>query len=223
MNHLRTVLLLIVSLAGNVATAQQDLPDDRERYNLIIVTADQPSDAGQRLLSWLQTDETLDKISRSTVTHRFTVSNQIYRERYAAALPPASLPIVALTRADGGVIYKASGANLPGTPKELSDSLLYYGRLDKELRNGPAANSWDDCPDGNCPYVQPQPADPSRPWLRPLQPDGALRPDTWIPDTIQPQVNVNIDTSWIAWVAVAVLGVLVVFAGVAGLYLVLKD
>src|SRR5690606_35738936 len=103
----------------------------------------------------------------------FTPQHEIYRARYATALPPSQLPIVALVRHDGGVLYKASGDNIPPADA-LAQSLVKMATADQSQQ-------------GVRQSYQPGPS------YGPLRPDGGWLPNrpSLIPDTIvvSPQVN----------------------------------
>lgn len=222
---MRFALLLLLLISGTVASAQaqpQTLPDDRSQYSFVVVHEDQPSATTHRLSQMFASDPQLAQLARSFTVHRFPASDALYRKRYASALPPNDLPALALVRPDGGVVYKASGTSIPATSQELYADLVYYANLDLSLRTG-GGQSWDartQCPDGNCPNVA-----PPQPWRQPFQPDGALRPDTWIPDSIdlRPQVNVDLGGELIVWVGVGVMLLIFLVCGAGGLVLLLRD
>jgi hypothetical protein len=157
------LIFLLLAVCPGLASAQ--LPDDSQKYHLIVITADQPTRNCERLLAWLDSDAELQRLKAACHFHHFRPSDVLYRERYESSLPATKLPIFAVARADGGVIYKSTGEMMPWTP----NGLMY------EVRRTFAAVK-EQCPDcqpqPKQPNEPPPPYQPERPWLRPV-PDSA--------------------------------------------------
>ncbi len=207
-------LLCAVFLAGSAAA---QLPEDGSRMQLIVVTAETPSPVGQYLLSCLDTDPAVSLIAQKCHVHRWTPQTKIYQERYGQSLPPSVLPIIALARPDGGVIYKASGDAVPRTSEALAAGLIDAAKLNKA--GGHENVITQDCP--SCPRVpQPPPVPelPRRPIWRPL--DGVI-PDTVVIDHKVPAVPTWIMVTAIAGFVFMVLGGLT-FIAIAGVFAFLK-
>lgn len=138
MIHRRILCVTLVWLAvlwaagwagADLASAQSPLDDSRD-YHLITVTQDPPTPACSALLASLQSPD-LAPIARRCKVFSFRPRDVIYRERYASALPPESVPIVALVRYDGGVLFKASGSRIP-RPAALAAELNRVAAADQK-------------------------------------------------------------------------------------------
>ncbi|TWU17978.1 hypothetical protein [Allorhodopirellula heiligendammensis] len=198
------VMLCIVALAGN---ARAQLPEDGGKYQIIVVTASTPSPLGARLLSLIQSDSKVASIAARCHVHQWTPQTKIYQARYARSLPATALPIVALARSDGGVIYKASGNAVPSTGADLAANLMDAAKMDRD--NSPLRYSATaDCPGGTCPTRPALPSLPSLPSFRPL--------DGLIPDT----VTIDVQTPSVPKWAIAVVGGIVLIGCLGGLLLI---
>lgn len=124
-----TRLILLAMLALTCATAKAQPLDDSKAYHLVVVTLPSPTQFGRELLNSLDTHPRLQAITKQCKTFRWTTATPIYRERYAASLPPTELPIVALVRSDGGVIWKSSGPVVMGDA--LADALVARAFADR--------------------------------------------------------------------------------------------
>ncbi|MEO9590892.1 hypothetical protein [Rhodopirellula bahusiensis] len=190
------ILLLVVAIGSTVPIASAGPTEDAAAYHLITVTAPNPTPYGVRLVQDIENHPRVQAISQHCKTFQWTSATPIYRERYAAALPPTTLPIVALVRSDGGVIWKASGPNVP-TGDALADALVAWTYADR--KTNPRA-----IPSANQSPIRTQ-SDRRFPGLlhRPLE--GV------IPDTI----TIEHDTSGLPWVPIGIAG----FVGFAGVVL----
>lgn len=167
--------LLAFALLLTAATAYAGPPEDAASFHLVTVTANPASPTGQQLLQDIDTHPQLSAIAGACKRFAWTTADPIYRARYAAALPPTSLPIVALIRSDGGVIYKASGPNIP-QGDDLAATLTGRAYLDRKANPRPIPN---------VEYSQTPPGQPdSETGLRPLFPDRRPVLDRVIPDTV---------------------------------------
>lgn len=131
------IAVAIVLLSRVVGLAQSVPPDDSGKYSLVILTKDVPCHQCVQLQSIVNSPE-VARIAVQCKVFRFTPSNTAYQLRYAGALPPSQAPTIALTRPDGGVIYKASGSAIP-EPKVLAAALIKQATLDRSLTVQPAS------------------------------------------------------------------------------------
>ncbi len=201
---LTLLALAIVVICTSIASAQTQ-PDDSGQYHLITVTSTPPTPACVRLQQSLA-HPTVARIASACKRFDFTPNHEIYRARYATALPPSQLPVVALVRHDGGVLYKASGSNIPG-PDALAESLIKMATADQS-------------------QVPRQSYQPS-PAYGPMRPDGGWLPNrpNLIPDTIvvSPQVNVPSGLLWLAIFGI-IVGLLTIVAVIgATIYLLTRE
>lgn len=187
--------------ATPASSMAQTLPDDSQDYYLVTLTANPPTQACVRLLETMR-HPAVAQIKAACKSFDFKPEDKIYQARFAQSLPAGQLPIVALARHDGGVIFKASGANIPDAAS-LAQSLTQMATLDstQNPRVGAANVTGPLRPDGwNMPNMRPN-----------------LIPDTVI---VKPQVNVPGLTGGLIVAAVLVclllggLGLLVVVGGV---------
>ena len=195
---LRAVLLFIALAVPALCQAQPGAGP----YHLVVVTAPTPSEAGVRLLDNIANDPTMAKLMQYCEFTELQTDSVMYQQRYANALPPNRLPVVAFCDRNGGVIYKASGPNVPSSGERLAKAIIETNR---EFQKAVAAQrlaggidwwEWsgqEQCP--NCPDTSPQ--QPNRP-NRPDTPNRPVRPlldglDDIIPDTvdIQPQITIG--------------------------------
>lgn len=191
----RLLLALVVASAMSVAQAQD--------HQIVIVTSDQPSDAGARLLEWFRSDARLSALRAKVHYHEFTPSNPLYIERYRQSLPASDLPVIAMATSEGGVYYKSSGRGIPSSASSLFNAM---GSAYKQFREATTAN---DCP--TCPK---QPVAPERP-REPILPRLV---DEAIPDTVTIEPHIDVPDS--AVIAAAVVIGLVVLGGCAVVLLI---
>lgn len=201
-------------------------------HNLVVVTEQSPSQGSVQLLNWIANAPELQSLTRYCELTELQVGKTMYEERYRRSLPPTQLPIIAFTDVNGGVIYKASGDNIPGTPAALAKAIT---DTNKQFQAAIAAQKYiagwrhqtpnlfdgnlGQCP--NCP--QPTPTQPNRPSPnRPNRPNPLLDlVDEAIPDTVTvtPTVDFGNLTPIIIWIATGA-GVLCMFVGgLFGLFL----
>jgi hypothetical protein len=107
----------------------QPLPDDSRAYQLLAVTMDPPTPACRSLLAALDSPE-LAPIRSAAKVFRFPATDPLYLQRYGDALPPETAPVLSLVRADGGVLYKASGEAIPSNPAALAEALTEWASAD---------------------------------------------------------------------------------------------
>lgn len=204
------IFALFVFLA-TVAEAQTP-PDDSAQYSLVIVTASPANVADAKVLESFKSNPALANIAANCKRFTFDARDPLYLSRYAAQLPPTALPVVAMVRSDGGVIYKASWPNIP-PPDELAAQMLKMGRADRNQNPRTIQVSKPE-----------EIAGPLTPWL----PDPA-RPSGLIPDTvnINPTLNVPPEVGMAMTAAVALVGVVLLLGGMAGaavfVWLLLRD
>lgn len=197
--------LALATWATPASSMAQPLPDDSQDYYLVTLTGNPPTHHCGRLMGTML-HPAVAQIKAACKSFDFKPDDPIYRARYAQSLPADQLPIVALVRHDGGVIFKASGANIPDA-ETLAQSLTQMAATDAAKHPRSAASNV----------------------AGPLRPDGwrmpNLRPNL-IPDTvvIQPEINVPAGvTNWLMVVAVlgglAGLGIVAVVV-IAGVYFI---
>ena len=148
------------------------LPADDAKWYISVVGS--ASDAGYReLLGWFDTYPGLVKAKSQVHFCPVTSDTAIYKERYAANVK--ALPTVRLQKADGTVVYEASGKSIPMTAAGLSGAMasavssaqgvrpILPWRREMERR----------CPGpGPCPTPQPEPQPQPDPDPPPID-DGA--------------------------------------------------
>lgn len=201
---LTLLALAIVVICTSIASAQTP-PDDSGQYHLITVTATPPTPACVQLQQSLA-HPAVARIAAACKRFDFTPNHEIYRARYATALPPSQLPIVALVRGDGGVLYKASGPNIPA-PDTLAQSLTKMATLDQSQS---VRQSY-----------QPAPA------YGPMRPDGGWLPNrpSLIPDTVVVSPQITMPASFGVWLAIGAGCIFLFFVAAiaAGIYLFTRD
>jgi hypothetical protein len=194
-NSFKSVLLAAALALSTVATpassTAQSPPDDSQAFYLVTLTHPTPTPACNRLKSAMR-HPAVARIASACKSFDFTTSDAIYRQRYAAALPPNQAPTVALVRHDGGVLYKASGANIPDG-ESLAADLTRMAAL-----------------------AQSQDSTVGNQTLLPLRPDGwqapNLRPNL-IPDTVVIQPEINVPESVTSWLMVGMIVLFMLLAG----------
>lgn len=194
--------LVIPAIA--VAQAPSQLPEDGDRYSLVVITSPQPSAAGARLLESLTTHPQLRDIASRCHVHRFTPTSEIYRQRYANAIHAGALPVIACVRADGGVIYKASGPAVPSDPGEIASELAARARIDRDLARSDGIE-WSA---QNAPVGDPAGFPFRDPAMFPRPLDGM------IPDTVNVNPTLSVDGAMPIAVGVGVLVLLAVLGGI---------
>jgi len=195
MNGLQIFLAVCAAALLAPLVLAAELPDDSGRYHLVVVTGGNVADAS--LLQSLATHPQLSEVSKACKRFTFAAADPLYRARYATALGNDPLPIIALVRSDGGVLYKASGVNIPA-PDELAQNLLKTGRADRTA-NPRKINA------APAPTLAGGPMDALR-WPN-------LTPERLIPDTVTIKPEVTIAPEF-GYAVFGVLGVLVLcFAG----------
>lgn len=155
-------------------------PDDSGKMQLLVIGRPEQAPA-----TWFNTDPTLARVKRSVSFTRIDPGSVMHRERYGYLGSEA--PIVALSWGDGRSIYFADATNMPDFPDTLFEQMKESVNAARNARPAEVdyassflalANSGSlpsDCPDGNCPQIQP-PNDGFRfPRLRPPS-DGTDNP-----------------------------------------------
>lgn len=124
---MRSALAIVLLAAAGVCSAQTD---DSRKYHLVTVTQSPMSPAGDRLMAAMR-DPVLQPIANTCKVFHFKTRDEIYRLRYSPALPASQVPIVALVRWDGGVVYKASGDRIPRDPQRLASMMQRMAEQDQ--------------------------------------------------------------------------------------------
>lgn len=219
MSFIKILLAAIMIAAGmlvGAGMASGQAVDDSKSYELIVVTSSPESKADEYLLRTLDSHPELKAIKAKCKFHKFATSSALYQQRYAAQLTAAQLPVIALARWDGGVIYKVSGASIPSGDK-LAEDLKHYAAMAKSVeqpieQNSGTQNPWsqqsDDCP--TCPQNQ---------WSRPKWlPNG---PADVIPETINVQPTINFPDSLLLTISIVVACVLLAGGAIVAVVLIL--
>jgi len=147
------------------------VPDDGEAYHVSLFLHDdyrkRPLD--RSLVAWWEVDPVLKSVKAQTHFHTFLASNPLYKSRFAKAVP--TLPAVMIQKSEGKVMYKASGANLPPSPWQMSNDV---------------ARLFKNRPYYVLPWRRPKPCPTPGPKPDPLpdENDGDIIIDTVIPDTV---------------------------------------
>lgn len=216
-HRLMKVLIVALFVCGFAMDALAQVNDAR-KFELIVVTNAQHTQADAKLLSDLQNDAGLASIAARCKVHTFTPSSQLYQQRYAAVMPITELPMIALARWDGGVVYKAVGSRIPDGP-ELVKQLKHFAGLARDVEQPVMQNTfgqtqqWNNLsPVGDCPPCQ-VPYTPNQSGIRPFP--NFIGPEV-IPETINVQPQFNVPGSvWIGIVIVIGLFALIGFLMVA--------
>jgi hypothetical protein len=154
---------LVVTPVSNPAS-----PPPKKSYQIaLFVNADATS---QRLQEWFTQNKQLATLKESCEFQVYTVTNAIYKTRYADIVPAEQFPVVLFQDATGGHIHAAGRSMIPSTPDELYSDLRHGYTLYKQAKQAQKTGavktkgySWDDaitptlylsaedCPDGYCP------------------------------------------------------------------------
>jgi hypothetical protein len=127
----RFVLLMAALMAITLHAGAADTPpNDSGLYQMVIVINPTPTPADAALLAAIDGEPTLAAIAKQCKRYRFPASDPLYLSRYAATLQPSALPAVALVRSDGGILYKACGAEIPAAG-ELARRLVEIATADR--------------------------------------------------------------------------------------------
>ena len=143
------------------------LPEDGQAYHTtVVVSANWRERRAERyLLGWFAAHPGLASLKAQTHFHQYDQGSVLYKTRLAHAVPDA--PAVVVQTADGKVVYKASGANLPQSADELASniSISLGGCRPRPRPPAPPQPQPDvDVDVHPIPDVAPQPARPEFPW-----------------------------------------------------------
>lgn len=108
--------------AYGVVYAQErvvQLPQDQNKSYLSVFGVD-GDDRYEELKAWIASDSQLAALKSQTIYNKYPTSSVMFRQRYAQGVQ--SFPCVRLQKADGTVIYEASGFGIP-----MSAEGLYNG------------------------------------------------------------------------------------------------
>lgn len=219
MSFIKILLAAMIIAAGmlvGAGIASGQAVDDSKSYELIVVTSSPESQADQYLLRTLDTHPELKAIKGNCKFHKFATSSALYQQRYAAQLSGAQLPVIALARWDGGVLYKVSGTSIPSGDK-LAEDLKHFAAMAKSVeqpieQNPGPRNPWGQQA-GDCPTC------PQNEWSRPnWLPNG---PADVIPETINVQPTINFPDSLLLTISIVVGCVLVAGGAIVTVVLIL--
>lgn len=141
---MRLALLLLALLASPVY-AQNTRPEDSRRLSLFVVG--EPNSAPA---SWFRDDTQLRAVAAATNFTILPPNGKLFRDRYAGRMQ-LGMQHVILERPDGGVIYSASGNQIPAAASSLYAALVESAKRAKEAQPAQLANYNPACPDGTCP------------------------------------------------------------------------
>jgi hypothetical protein len=169
-----------------------NLPQDAGKWYISVV-GDATNTRYNEVLGWFDSDASLKNLRSQVHYCPVTTNTAIYKERYQPNIK--GLPTVRMQKADGTVVYEASGTNLPMTAGGLYGAmaekaqtaqgirpLLPWRRdMENRCRPGPQPKPQptpvpdDVLPpnDGDAPIFD-QPAEVEFPWLGLLVPAGFL-------------------------------------------------
>lgn len=197
MNKLLVSVLPLFAAAPCVADAVHgvlaeerviNLPADEAKWYISVVG--NANDARYReVLGWFDTHPGLLKAKNQVHFCPVTGDTAIFKERYAANVK--ALPTVRLQKADGTVIYEASGKGIPMTAAGLNSAMAGAASIAQGMR--PVLPWRRDmerrCP-GPCPTPEPQP-----------QPDPDPQP---LDDSATPDFGEEPAEAPVPWLAVLV-------------------
>lgn len=133
-----------------------DLPQDGGRYYTSIFLNEASNIPG-----WFQSDARLATLKAQTQFNVVQTSDPQFAERYGKAV--TEFPCVAITKADGSLIFKASGKNLPNNSADLV-AMIRAAAAVKTQNAGPERYCQPDTGHESCrcrpkpaPVVQPTP------------------------------------------------------------------
>jgi len=144
------------------------LPEDGQAYHTtVIVSANWRERRSERyLLGWFASHPGLASLKAQTHFHQYDTTDALYKTRLAHAVPDT--PAVVVQQADGKVVYKASGVNLPQSADELAGNIsISLGGCRPRPRPQPAPKPDVDVDVDVTPIpdIAPQPARPEFPWV----------------------------------------------------------
>lgn len=96
-----------------------NLPQDQEKWYISIV-----GDSDTRfneIAGWFDTNDDLKRLKAQVKFCKVTSGTAVYQERYAPNV--CGLPTVRMQKADGTVVYEASGKSIPMTPESLYSAM----------------------------------------------------------------------------------------------------
>lgn len=169
-----------------------NLPADQAKWYISVVG--NVNDARyNEILGWFASNPSLVKLKSQVHFCQVTANTAIYKERYAANMK--GLPGVRMQKADGTIVYEATGNRIPMTAAGLNGALAGAASAAQAIRPLlPWRREVDRRLDNCCPQPGPQP-DPDP---QPVDPDPD-QPDT--PD--QPDVAAE----WPGWLLAPICGV----------------
>lgn len=100
-----------------------ELPEDGDKWHTTIVYRDPQTDAASaKLAAQFAATPRLQSLLAQTHVHTWTAKDPIWRSRYAREFGNVA-PGVEVQMADGRMIYKASGTNLPEDGEQLAGEI----------------------------------------------------------------------------------------------------
>jgi hypothetical protein len=165
--------------------AQNTKPAAKQYQLLLFLDA---SYQATNLKAWFSSNQELTALRQRSETQVYTPDNLLYRQRFAAVVPPEQFPAVILQDANGGHIHAAGKSMIPHTAELLVADLRKSYELYKQAKQGQMQATgairetgyrWDDgihpamrlYSDDECGPDGCNPPEPRQPW-RPLDRDG---------------------------------------------------
>jgi hypothetical protein len=107
-----------------LAGERVELPDDGDKWDLIVFTSDawQQDARESAFVKGFDTDPGLKKIKSRTRYHHYTTSHPIYQSQFRSVVKD-SYPCCILQRPNGYKVYKASANNVPRSPDALCSAM----------------------------------------------------------------------------------------------------
>lgn len=142
------LMLWLLLCSAVLGQSVDQRPNDAGKYFLSVWTSPnwKESPGESFLVQWFDSDPKLRDLKKKTHWHHYP-ADALMIQRYSAFISAADLPCVTLQRPDGGVIYKASRDNIPGS----ADALYAAMKAAHSIDPGPAESVQSpDCPDGQC-------------------------------------------------------------------------
>lgn len=100
-----------------------ELPEDGQAYYTSLFTSQdwRSVPAERQLVAWFESDPRLASLMAQTHSKHYTRADKLY-SRYQRAIGD-TLPAILIQNAQGKVLYKASGPNIPSGPSQLADQI----------------------------------------------------------------------------------------------------
>lgn len=141
-----------------------NLPEDGTKFftSLFLPANWQADNTCRSLVAGFNSDRRLASLKVQTIYNQYAADDPMFAARYAASVK--ELPCIALTDPTGGVLYKASGKNIPKSYKLLASDIQ---RSIVTTR----------CPNGKCPWQDEEEKDQAIPDTTPHDDGKVVTPE----------------------------------------------